>query len=43
MVNHKVELLPAADSDLENIFDYIMLENPQAAEQVLEKIISSLR
>ena len=43
MVKYSVELLPAADHDLENIFDYILLDNPKAAEQMLEKIITALK
>lgn len=43
MVNFRVELLPAAEGDLENIFDYIMLEDPSAAEQMLDNITSSLK
>ena len=42
MAEYRIELLPAATTDLENIFDYIMLENPSAAEQLLDTIISSL-
>ena len=43
MVNYHVELLPAAEGDLENIFDYIMLEDPFAAEKMLNNIVSSLK
>mgnify|MGYP001221652326 CR=1 FL=1 len=43
MVNCKVELLPAAYEDLDEIFDYILLDNPVAAENMLDKILTSLR
>jgi toxin ParE1/3/4 len=39
---YDVQLLPAAYSDLDEIFDYIMANNPQAAEKILDKIIQSL-
>lgn len=42
MEKYNVELLPAAYSDLDEIFDYIMLDNPQSAAEVLEHIMSSL-
>ena len=35
MARYEVELLPAAFSDLDEIFDYILMENPQAAEEML--------
>ncbi len=40
---YNVDLLPAADSDLDEIFDYIMAENPQAADRMLESIMQSLQ
>jgi plasmid stabilization system protein ParE len=43
MQRYKVELLPAAYSDLDEIFDYIMVENPRAAERILESIMKSLQ
>lgn len=43
MGNYKVEFLPAALEDLDNIFDFILLENPFAAEKMLTKINTSLR
>ncbi|MFT9487259.1 MAG: type II toxin-antitoxin system RelE/ParE family toxin [Tepidibacillus sp.] len=43
MESYKVELLPSAYSDLDEIFDYIMIDNPQAAANMLETIIDSLR
>jgi plasmid stabilization system protein ParE len=43
MEKYCVELLPAADSDLDEIFDYIMAENPQAADGILESIMQSLQ
>lgn len=43
MKSYKVELLPAADSDLDDIFNFILMDNPEAASEVLERIISSLK
>lgn len=43
MKSYKVELLPAANSDLDDIFNYILVDSPRAAEKVLEGIISSLK
>ncbi|WP_080873312.1 type II toxin-antitoxin system RelE/ParE family toxin [Oceanobacillus timonensis] len=43
MTSYKVELLTEADTDLDEIFDYILLDNPQAAEEVLQRIMSSLK
>jgi toxin ParE1/3/4 len=37
----KVELLPIAYEDLDEIFDYILLDNPSAAEIMYEKIMGS--
>jgi Plasmid stabilization system protein len=42
MEKYKVELLPAAVSDLDEIFDYIMMENQQAASNILESIMLAL-
>jgi len=42
MERYDVELLPAAYSDLDEIFDYIMADNPQAAADMLERIMTSL-
>jgi len=42
MERYDVELLPAAYSDLDEIFDYIMADNPQAAADMLEHIMTSL-
>lgn len=42
MEKFKVELLPAANDDLNEILDYILIENAIAAEEVLEKIMSAL-
>lgn len=38
-----IVLLPAAYDDLDEIFDYILLDNPTAAENTLAKIMVSLR
>jgi len=43
MEKYCVELLPAANSDLEEIFDYIMAENPQAADGILASIMQALQ
>lgn len=43
MKSHKIDLLPEAMNDLDEIFDYILLDNPIAAENMLEKIYSSLQ
>ncbi len=42
MKKYNVELLPAAYSDLDEIFDYIMADNLQAANKTLDNIMSSL-
>jgi toxin ParE1/3/4 len=38
-----VVFLPAAYDDLDEIFKYILLDNPTAAEDILTKIMTSLR
>ena len=43
MERYDVELLPAAYSDLDEIFDYIMADNLQAAVSILDSIMQSLR
>ncbi len=43
MVRYNVELLPTAYSDLDEIFDYIMVDNPTAAAKMLDNIIKSLQ
>ncbi len=43
MKKYNVGLLPAAYADLDEIFDYIMPESLQAANDTLDNIISSLR
>ncbi len=43
MKNYNVELLPVADDDLDNIFNYILLENPEAADKVLDRVMTSLK
>ena len=42
MKRYNVGLLPAAYSDLDEIFDYIMANNPQAAAKVLDSIVELL-
>lgn len=43
MGKYKVELLPTAWDDLQEIFDYIFIESPKAAENTLQRIMDSLR
>jgi plasmid stabilization system protein ParE len=43
MEKYEVELLPAAYADLDEIFDYIMIDNPQAAAKMLDDIMQALR
>jgi toxin ParE1/3/4 len=43
MERYEVELLPAAYSDLDEIFDYILADNPQEAAEMLDNIMHSLR
>jgi toxin ParE1/3/4 len=40
---YNIELLPAAYADLDEIFDYIMADSPQAAAETLDNIMNSLR
>lgn len=40
-IDVEVELLPVAYDDLDEIFDYILLVNPSAAENILGKIMGS--
>ena len=42
MERYDVELLPAAYLDLDEIFDYIMADNPQAASRILDSIMRGL-
>ncbi|AVX19618.1 Plasmid stabilization system protein ParE [Carboxydocella sporoproducens DSM 16521] len=42
MEKYNVELLPAAYTDLDEIFDYIMVDNPSAADSILESIMHAL-
>ncbi|ADG81839.1 RelE/StbE family addiction module toxin [Thermincola ferriacetica] len=43
MEKYEVELLPAAYTDLDEIFDYIMVDNTQAAAGMLDNIMQALR
>ena len=43
MEKYDVELLPAAYADLDEIFDYIMVDSTQVAIEMLESIMKSLR
>jgi len=42
MGKFNVELLPAAYEDLDEMFDYILLNNPTAATNTLDRIMASL-
>ena len=42
MAKYDIELLPAAYTDLDEIFDYIMADNPTAADRILNIIMDSL-
>ena len=43
MEKYDVELLPAAYADLDEIFDYIMVDSIRAATEMLGSIMESLR
>lgn len=43
MCNNNIELLPAAENDLDNILNYILLDDPAAADKVLNRITTSLK
>ena len=43
MEKYDVELLPAAYADLDEIFGYIMVDSTQAATEMLDSIMKSLR
>lgn len=43
MKSYNVELLPAADDDLDDIFNYILMDNPEAANEVLNRVMTSLK
>jgi len=43
MERYEIELLPAAYSDLDEIFDYITVDNPTSAARMLNNIMQSLR
>lgn len=43
MKGYNVELLPAADDDLDDIFNYILLDNPEATNEVLDRVMTSLK
>lgn len=42
MKKYDIEFLPAADKDLDDIFDYILLDSPNEAISMLEKIMTRL-
>lgn len=42
MGKYKVEFLPTAWDDLQEIFDYILVDSPKAAADILERIMNSL-
>ena len=43
MEKYDVELLPVAYADLDEIFDYIMVDSMRAATEMLGSIMKSLR
>lgn len=43
MGKYNVQLLLAAYTDLDEIFDYLLVYNQHAAEKTLDKIMNSLR
>ncbi|CAM4230642.1 type II toxin-antitoxin system RelE/ParE family toxin [Lacicoccus alkaliphilus] len=43
MGSYKVALLPVAESDLDNILNYILIDDAKAAERVLNRITDALR
>lgn len=42
MKRYDVNFLPAADKDLDDIFDYILLDSPNNAISILERIMALL-
>lgn len=42
MPKYNIELLPAAYTDLDELFDYIMADNPTTADRMLNSIMDSL-
>ncbi len=42
MKSWRIELLPSAYKDLDEIFHYILVDNPDSAEKMLDKIMTSL-
>lgn len=42
MESYKVELLPVAESDLEDILSYILMDDTKAAERVLNRNMDAL-
>ncbi|WP_404456028.1 type II toxin-antitoxin system RelE/ParE family toxin [Virgibacillus necropolis] len=43
MEKYNIELLPIANDDLHDIFDFILLDNPAAATKMLEAIFTSIK
>jgi len=43
MKSYKVVLLPAADDDLDDIFNYILLDNQEAVIEVLKRVTYALK
>ena len=41
-VPFEIRYLPTAENDLDDIFDYIMIDNPSAAVSILEKFNHSI-
>lgn len=43
MAKYNIRFLPEASRDLDSIFDYILMDNPTNAENMLNKIIKSIQ
>lgn len=43
MTNYPIRYLPAADQDLLDIMDYIMMDNPEAAYEMVDKIDEAIK
>jgi toxin ParE1/3/4 len=43
MGSYKVKFLPVAGSDLDNILNYILIDDAKAAESVLNRIMNALK
>lgn len=43
MEKYKIRFLPESSKDLNSIFDYILLDNPNNANKMLNKIMKSIK